>query len=69
MKQKVQKSEKAQNKQAVEIIYTTADIDRVVCDGGVGPLGHPQVWYSFDGRDHVCCHYCGRKFIKNTADT
>lgn len=50
-----------------EIIKVANDIDEVVCDGGGGPLGHPQVWYNFDGRDHASCHYCGRKFVKTPA--
>ena len=48
-----------------EIIKVESDIDQVVCDGGGGPLGHPQVWYSFDGRMEAVCHYCGRHFVKN----
>ncbi len=48
----------------LEIIKVKPDTDQVVCDGGGGPLGHPQVWYSFDGKDSVSCHYCGRKFVK-----
>lgn len=47
-----------------EIIAVPENTDEVVCDGGGGPLGHPQVWYSFDGRDQADCHYCGRRFIK-----
>ncbi len=62
MKQKPQKTEFA------EIINVAPDVDQVVCDGGGGPLGHPQVWYNFDGRDHASCHYCGRKFVKNKAE-
>lgn len=54
-------------KKPVEIIKVSPDTDEVVCDGGGGPLGHPQVWYIFDGRNECCCHYCGRKFIKETA--
>ena len=53
------------NLKPAEIINIAPDIDQVMCDGGVGPLGHPQVWYSFDGKDALSCHYCGRKFIKN----
>jgi uncharacterized Zn-finger protein len=47
-----------------EIIKIDADTDQVVCDGGGGPLGHPQVWYSFDKKVAVSCHYCGRHFSK-----
>lgn len=35
----------------------------VACDGGVGPLGHPRVWLNMEGRGHVDCPYCGRRFV------
>lgn len=47
-----------------ETIKVSSDADQVVCDGGIGPLGHPQVWYSFDKKNAVSCHYCGRHFVK-----
>ena len=47
-----------------ETLIVPADTDEVKCDGGGGALGHPVVWYSFDGRDHVICHYCDRRFLK-----
>ena len=50
--------------QAPEIIQVASDIDQVSCDGGGGPLGHPIVYYSFDGRDTVECMYCDRQFAK-----
>jgi len=49
-----------------EVINVAADAEQVMCDGGGGPLGHPHVWYSFDGKSEVCCHYCGRKFVKSS---
>ena len=55
-------------KKALETIQVASDVDEVVCDGGGGPLGHPQVWYSFDGRTEAACHYCGRKFVKTKAE-
>lgn len=48
-----------------EVISVDPHADEVVCDGGGGPLGHPNVWYSFDGRTEVACHYCGRRFVKS----
>lgn len=51
-----------------EVIKVASDADKVVCDGGGGVLGHPQVWYNLEGRDHASCHYCGRKFVKNVAE-
>ena len=49
---------------APEIIQVEQDADGVMCDGGGGALGHPQVWYIFDGKDSVQCMYCDRLFIK-----
>ena len=51
-----------------ETIKVAYDADQVMCDGGVGPLGHPQVWYSFDGKTELSCHYCGRKFVKTVSE-
>ncbi len=49
---------------APEVIIVTADADEVSCDGGGGALGHPLVWYSFDGRTQLTCGYCDREFVK-----
>lgn len=50
-----------------EIIVVEDDADGVKCDGGNGALGHPVVWYSFDGQDSVECGYCDRLFVKDHA--
>ncbi len=47
-----------------ETIKFPADTDEVSCDGGLGPLGHPVVYYSFDGGDSVDCGYCDRVFTR-----
>ncbi|MEM7617867.1 MAG: zinc-finger domain-containing protein [Pseudomonadota bacterium] len=47
-----------------EKIVCDKNVDGVSCDGGGGPLGHPQVWYSFDGQDSVECGYCDRLFVR-----
>lgn len=52
------------NAPAAEVIKVDKDVDRVSCDGGGGPLGHPVVWYSFDGQNEVECGYCDRIFKK-----
>jgi uncharacterized Zn-finger protein len=49
-----------------EVITVEEGADEVCCDGGGGALGHPQVWYSFDGRDKAQCHYCDRLFLKKS---
>lgn len=51
---------------APEIIPVSDSADQVSCDGG-GSLGHPQVYYSFDGKDRVDCGYCDRAFIKKRS--
>ena len=48
----------------LEVIKIAQDADEVVCNGGGGPLGHPQVWYKFEDNIEASCHYCGRKFVK-----
>ncbi|MCB1532715.1 MAG: zinc-finger domain-containing protein [Alphaproteobacteria bacterium] len=50
--------------QGPEVIICDKDVDGVSCDGGGGALGHPKVWYSFDGQDNVECGYCDRLFTK-----
>lgn len=52
------------SKTAPEVIPVDDDADEVSCDGGGGALGHPKVWYSFDGQDRVECGYCDRMFVK-----
>lgn len=52
---------------APEVIIVDSDADGVSCDGGSVALGHPQVWYSFDGRDKVSCGYCDREFVKRAS--
>ena len=40
-----------------------ADSERVACDGGPGPLGHPRVFLNMRGKGEVTCPYCSRKFV------
>lgn len=37
---------------------------RVACNGGGGPLGHPQIFLSLGTDDKVICPYCSRVFVK-----
>lgn len=50
-----------------ETILVENDVDEISCDGGGGALGHPKVWYTFDGQDRVECGYCDRLFVKKRA--
>lgn len=50
-----------------ETIVVPDSADQVKCDGGGGALGHPLVYYTFDGRDQVDCGYCDRRFVKKRS--
>ncbi|MCB9987947.1 MAG: zinc-finger domain-containing protein [Rhodospirillales bacterium] len=54
--------------QTPEMIVVADDVSDVKCDGGGGALGHPVVWYTFDGKDVVECLYCDRAFVKKRAE-
>lgn len=51
--------------QEAEIITVDNHADGVSCDGGNGALGHPKVWYTFDGASKIECRYCDRVFVKS----
>lgn len=46
-----------------EILLVPEGMHSVACNGG-GALGHPKVYYSFDGKEEVVCGYCDRLFTK-----
>ncbi|HNQ91342.1 MAG TPA: zinc-finger domain-containing protein [Alphaproteobacteria bacterium] len=48
-----------------EVIAVDSHVSEVQCNGGGGALGHPVVYYAFDGEPSVSCQYCGRVFVKN----
>jgi len=39
------------------------DTDRVPCDGGGGPLGHPKVYLNLGKEGRVECPYCSRTYV------
>ena len=51
---------------APETISVPKNASQVKCDGGGGPLGHPAVYYTFDGKSQVECMYCDRVFVKTS---
>lgn len=52
---------KAKQKDA-DIQIVSMDTEQVSCDGGDGALGHPIVYYTFDGGNEVVCGYCDKIF-------
>lgn len=59
----------ANNKKTPPDIMLVAErTERVACDGNGGGLGHPRVWYSFDGKDEAICGYCGRHFVRKKSN-
>jgi uncharacterized Zn-finger protein len=50
-----------------EIIKVAKDTDQVACDGGHPSLGHPVVYYTFDGdQNYIECGYCDRRFVRKS---
>ena len=47
----------------------TVDTDRVACDGGGGPLGHPKVYLNLGVGKRVECPYCSRVFVLREGAT
>ena len=45
---------------AAQTVFTNKS--RVACNGGGGPLGHPQVWLTLGSDGQVTCPYCSRHF-------
>jgi len=41
----------------------TVDTEKLYCDGGDGPLGHPRVYLVMTKDGFVDCPYCGRHFV------
>jgi uncharacterized Zn-finger protein len=39
------------------------DTDRVACDGGGGPLGHPKVYLNLGEQGRIECPYCSRLYV------
>lgn len=50
-----------------DIVFVSEDADHVSCNGGGGALGHPKVYYTFDGKDEIVCGYCGRIYQRKKA--
>ena len=48
-----------------EIIKVEPDVETICCDGGEDSLGHPTVYYTFNGQDKIVCSYCGKIYIKS----
>jgi uncharacterized Zn-finger protein len=46
-------------------IVVDSSASGVKCNGGNAALGHPEVYYSFDGASEVTCGYCGQVFMKS----
>ena len=50
---------------APEILLVPQATHQIWCNGGSGALGHPKVYYTFDGgAEDVTCGYCDRLFTK-----
>lgn len=41
----------------------TVDTLTVACEGSGGPLGHPRVYLSLEGKGEAECPYCDRRYL------
>lgn len=41
----------------------------IACDGGKGPLGHPNVYLTVNAEGYVDCPYCSRRFQLTNIET
>ncbi|MDB5478621.1 MAG: hypothetical protein JWM96_1116 [Alphaproteobacteria bacterium] len=49
-----------------EILLVTDD--KVACDGGAGPMGHPRVYLPiYPDKGFVDCPYCDRRYVKTDS--
>ena len=46
-------------------VKVSPDIETICCDGGQDQLGHPAVYYTFNGESKIICNYCSKTFVKN----
>ena len=56
---------RADDESSSSLNVTVTNDERVACDGGGGPLGHPQVWLNIGTEGRVVCPYCSREFVKS----
>ena len=52
------------NKQKIKSEIFYCDDNKIACDGGVGALGHPQVYLQMDDTGQATCPYCDKIYIK-----
>ena len=51
--------------QESEIVIVDPESETIYCDGGQDGLGHPTVYYTFNGENKIICSYCSKTFIKS----
>ena len=56
-------SDDAVSKSSADVILTNQL--RVACNGGGGPLGHPQIFLTLGNDGRVTCPYCSLEFVKS----
>ena len=47
-----------------EIIKVGFETETICCDGDKDGLGHPAVYFTFDGQNIIVCNYCGKTYKK-----
>ena len=55
-------SDKVVGTVSANVIVTSQS--RVACNGGGGPLGHPNIFLTLGANGRVTCPYCSRVFVR-----
>ena len=45
-------------------VMVDPNTETICCDGGQDSLGHPAVYFTFNGQNTIVCNYCGKTYIK-----
>ena len=47
-----------------DIVKVDSNTETICCDGDQDGLGHPAVYYTFNGENKIICSYCSKTFVK-----
>ena len=50
--------------QKSDIIKVDSNTQTICCEGDEDSLGHPAVYFTFNGQNTIVCNYCGKTYIK-----